>query len=244
LFSSRLSEPDTAFNFTRSAAGFSRLQRAASPAPAGDASTRREPVGGVRPVRLGKTEPHGELPGAHGEGCQILAELKRRNVIRVAGLYTVVGWLLAQVASLLEEALGLPEWFDAVVVTLLILGFPLALVLALKDAAHPDFRSLLAAWKEEVEPLRELYIRSPPWNADRADIAAIEGDFPAAKRFYSAAIDAGWRNPFFVSRVPRKFLPPDAEFDALLSRMAELIDAERRSLGLPPFEAERVAEST
>ncbi|HLT90404.1 MAG TPA: hypothetical protein VKZ85_05595 [Woeseiaceae bacterium] len=147
-------------------------------------------------------------------------------------------------ASLLEEALGLPEWFDAVVVTLLILGFPLALVLALKDAAHPDFRSLLAAWKEEVEPLRELYIRSPPWNADRADIAAIEGDFPAAKRFYSAAIDAGWRNPFFVSRVPRKFLPPDAEFDALLSRMAELIDAERRSLGLPPFEAERVAEST
>jgi hypothetical protein len=34
-----------------------------------------------------------------GGGIEILAELKRRNVIRVAGLYGVVGWLLAQAAS-------------------------------------------------------------------------------------------------------------------------------------------------
>ena len=55
-------------------------------------------------------------------------ELKRRNVFRVAGLYAVVGWALAQAASLLETALTLPKWFDAVVVSLLIIGFPLALV--------------------------------------------------------------------------------------------------------------------
>jgi hypothetical protein len=34
------------------------------------------------------------------------------------------GWALAQVASLLENALSLPGWFDAVVITLLLLGFP------------------------------------------------------------------------------------------------------------------------
>lgn len=42
-------------------------------------------------------------------------ELKRRNAFRVGIAYTVVGWLLAQVAGTLEEALGLPEWLDAVV---------------------------------------------------------------------------------------------------------------------------------
>lgn len=60
----------------------------------------------------------------------LLAELKRRNVFRVAALYGVVGWLLAQAAGLLETALAMPGWFDTVVVSLLLIGFPLALVLA------------------------------------------------------------------------------------------------------------------
>ncbi|MGF1507908.1 MAG: hypothetical protein ACFB9M_00240 [Myxococcota bacterium] len=55
----------------------------------------------------------------------LLAELKRRNVFRVAGVYLVVGWLLMQVASTLESAVNLPEWFDGVVTALVILGFPL-----------------------------------------------------------------------------------------------------------------------
>jgi len=61
---------------------------------------------------------------------KLIEELKRRNVIRVAGLYGVAGWLLAQAASLMESALGLPNWFDAVVICLLLIGFPLAVVFA------------------------------------------------------------------------------------------------------------------
>ena len=38
------------------------------------------------------------------------SELKRRNVFRVAGMYAVVGWILAQIATTLEESLGLPAW--------------------------------------------------------------------------------------------------------------------------------------
>lgn len=57
-------------------------------------------------------------------------ELRRRNVFRVAGLYGVVGWLLAQASSLMENALGLPSWFDAVVISFLLIGFPLVLVFA------------------------------------------------------------------------------------------------------------------
>lgn len=39
-----------------------------------------------------------------------IAELKRRNVVRVAIAYAVVGWLLAQVADVLFGAFGAPEW--------------------------------------------------------------------------------------------------------------------------------------
>jgi TolB-like protein len=68
----------------------------------------------------------------------LLAELKRRNVIRVAGVYAVVGWVLAQIATTMEEALGLPAWFDGVIVALLLLGLPIALVLAWAFELTPD----------------------------------------------------------------------------------------------------------
>ncbi len=60
----------------------------------------------------------------------IFSELKRRNVFRVAGVYAVVGWVLAQISTTLEEALGLPAWFDALIVALLLLGLPVAIVFA------------------------------------------------------------------------------------------------------------------
>jgi len=57
----------------------------------------------------------------------LFKELKRRNVIRVAVAYLVIGWLLAQISGTLEQALNLPDWFDTMVVTLLLLGFPFTL---------------------------------------------------------------------------------------------------------------------
>ncbi|MGV6853217.1 MAG: tetratricopeptide repeat protein [bacterium] len=57
----------------------------------------------------------------------LFKELKRRNVIRVGIAYLVISWFLAQVAVTLEDALNLPEWFDTMVVTLLMLGFPFTL---------------------------------------------------------------------------------------------------------------------
>jgi uncharacterized protein (DUF983 family) len=58
------------------------------------------------------------------------SELKRRNVFRVAGVYAVVGWLLVQIAATVEEAIALPAWFDAVVLSFLVIVFPIALVFA------------------------------------------------------------------------------------------------------------------
>ena len=52
----------------------------------------------------------------------LLAELRRRNVIRMAGLYLVVAWLLVQVAETLLPIFGTPGWVLQTIVVLLALG--------------------------------------------------------------------------------------------------------------------------
>jgi TolB-like protein len=58
----------------------------------------------------------------------VIAELKRRNVVRVAVLYGLAAWLILQVADVLVPALGLPVWVMRFVALLLILGLPLVLI--------------------------------------------------------------------------------------------------------------------
>ena len=72
------------------------------------------------------------------------AELKRRNVFRVAGVYAVAGWLIAQAGGVLEASLKLPDWFDSVVVSFLLLGLPVALILAWAFEMTPDGVKLTA----------------------------------------------------------------------------------------------------
>jgi len=57
-------------------------------------------------------------------------ELKRRKVIRVVLAYVVVGWLLMQIAETTFEPMGLPPWALTLVIVLVILGLPLAAILA------------------------------------------------------------------------------------------------------------------
>lgn len=68
----------------------------------------------------------------------LFAELKRRNVFRVAGGYAVVAWLLAQMATVLESSMNMPSWFDTVVVSFLLLGFPIAIILAWAFESTPE----------------------------------------------------------------------------------------------------------
>ena len=66
------------------------------------------------------------------------AELKRRNVYRVAVAYAVVGWLLVQIATQVFPFFEIPNWAVRLVVLLLILGFPVALVLAWAFEITPE----------------------------------------------------------------------------------------------------------
>jgi len=67
-----------------------------------------------------------------------LKELRDRKVGKVAVVYLVGGWLLIQVADVMFPALGLPAWTVTLVVALLIIGFPIALVLAWAYESTPD----------------------------------------------------------------------------------------------------------
>ena len=53
------------------------------------------------------------------------AELKRRNVYKVAVAYAVVAWLLMQIASQIFPFFEIPNWAVRLVVLLLIIGFPI-----------------------------------------------------------------------------------------------------------------------
>ena len=59
-----------------------------------------------------------------------ISELKRRNVIRMAGLYLVGAWLVAQIAETLLPIFHTPEWVLQSLVVLLGIGFLPALVVA------------------------------------------------------------------------------------------------------------------
>ncbi|MFW6089770.1 MAG: tetratricopeptide repeat protein [Gemmatimonadota bacterium] len=69
---------------------------------------------------------------------RLFAELKRRRVFRVMTLYGIVGFVLLQVVDLAVPALLLPDWTYRLVAFLLLLGFPVAVVIAWAFEATPE----------------------------------------------------------------------------------------------------------
>ena len=66
------------------------------------------------------------------------SELKRRNVYKVAVAYAVVAWLLMQIASQIFPFFEIPNWAVRLVVLLLLIGFPIALIIAWAFEATPE----------------------------------------------------------------------------------------------------------
>src|SRR5437868_7563917 len=66
------------------------------------------------------------------------AELKRRNVYKVAVAYAVIAWLLIQAGSILFPTFEAPPWVMKVFVTIVALGFPIALVIAWAFEMTPE----------------------------------------------------------------------------------------------------------
>src|SRR5205085_12376777 len=66
------------------------------------------------------------------------AELKRRNVYKVAVAYLVVAWLLIQAASIFFPAFDAPSWVMKIFIIVIIFGFPVALIFSWAFEITPE----------------------------------------------------------------------------------------------------------
>src|SRR2546430_9038825 len=66
------------------------------------------------------------------------AELKRRNVYKVAVAYAVVAWLTIQAASIFLPAFNAPQWAMQIVILILVVGFPISLVFSWAFEITPE----------------------------------------------------------------------------------------------------------
>ena len=71
-------------------------------------------------------------------GSSFFVQLRKRKVIRVAIAYLIVGWIMMQVGEVTFEALTLPPWALTLLIVILLLGFPIALVLAWAFELTPE----------------------------------------------------------------------------------------------------------
>lgn len=65
-------------------------------------------------------------------------ELKRRNVIRVATAYLVVGWLLIQILGIATDSFEAPAWVMNLAITFIVIGFFIALIISWVSELTPD----------------------------------------------------------------------------------------------------------
>ena len=70
--------------------------------------------------------------------ASVWGELKRRNVVRVAIAYAVVAWIMIEISATTFPMLKLPEWAATFVTVLLMIGFPVALILAWAFELTPE----------------------------------------------------------------------------------------------------------
>jgi hypothetical protein len=84
------------------------------------------------------------------------AELKRRNVYKVAVAYAVVSWLLIQAASIFFPAFDAPPWAMKIFIIVIIFGFPVALIFSWAFEITPEGIKL----ESEIEPSKSIKRRA------------------------------------------------------------------------------------
>jgi TolB-like protein/Tfp pilus assembly protein PilF len=94
------------------------------------------------------------LGGERALAGRFWSELKRRNVVRVGGVYVVTAWGLFQIAKTVFETFGLPKWSSPLLLTLLAVGLPITLIISWAFERAPEGVRRTAPADEEAEPVR------------------------------------------------------------------------------------------
>lgn len=100
--------------------------------------------------------------------ANFFAELKRRNVVRMAGLYLVGAWLLTQVASTVLPMFGAPDWLPRSIVIVLAIGFIPALIFSWVFEVTPE-----GLKRDEDVPLEQSIAPQTARRMDRMIIVVL-----------------------------------------------------------------------
>jgi TolB-like protein/Tfp pilus assembly protein PilF len=150
----------------------------------------------------------------------LFAELKRRNVFRVAVAYLAVSWLVIEVAETLLPAFGIPDWAFRFVVILLALGFLPTLIFSWAYEITPE------GVKRESEVVREASITH--LTAKRLDALTIVVIIVAAGFLI---VDRYWLDP----RLSEHTVPSPAGTAVQPPSSAKTGAAHFRSIAVLPF---------
>jgi adenylate cyclase len=121
---------------------------------------------------------------------RFLTELRQRNVFKVAVVYLAAGWLLLQVAHIMFPTFGLPPWSTTLVASLLMLGFPVALVMAWALELTPQGirRATATAASEPVIAVTEDAVATEDAARDAAPAVVLPASGPVEREFKSIAV--------------------------------------------------------
>jgi hypothetical protein len=167
----------------------------------------------------------------------LFVERKQRKVYKVAIAYAVLAWLLMQVASQIFPFFEIPNWAVRLVVLLLIIGFPVAVILAWAFDLTPE--GIKRA--EDVGPSKSIALKSrnltargggaqrgvapfttPPWSV----VLEAQGRTPAAQAVTDRLCRTYWRPVYGFVR--RRGIGPEEAKDFTQGFFALLL--ERRDL--------------
>jgi TolB-like protein/Tfp pilus assembly protein PilF len=158
------------------------------------------------------------------------AELKRRNVYKVAVAYAVVAWLLVQIATQVFPFLEIPNWVIRLVIALVVIGFPVALVIAWAFEATPE-----GIKRTEVADAKHEHSRGKTWIYVVVIGAAISvalffvGRYTAGNNASAARTELSAKSiavlPFDnLSRDPDNAFFAEGVQDEILTRLAKVAD--------------------
>ena len=165
------------------------------------------------------------------------AELKQRNVYKVGIAYALVGWLLMQIASQIFPFFEIPNWAVRLVVLLLMIGFPVALILAwafdltpegIKRAADVNLNKSIAPKSRNLTAIaRGARKEAVPFaNTHWSVVLEAEGESPAGKEALEKLCRIYWRPIYGFVR--RQGVQPEEAKDLTQGFFALLL--ERRDL--------------
>ena len=159
--------------------------------------------------------------------ASVWGELKRRNVVKVAVAYAIVGWLLIEVASTVFPVLQIPEWSIALVTMLLLMGFPLALILSWAYELTPQ-----GIERAESVPLSESITKVTGRKLDFVIIGlmavgivflVVDNYLPESAPFAGAEIDPASLEPVLDEPTPSPPIVVEEQREVLPNSVAVLV---------------------